>query len=118
MYWGQHALFDCYRCDASTFTRENIYDFVKELVPAIDMVAYGEPMIEHFATHSPEKAGWSFTQMIETSHLAGHFVDLNGDAYIEAFSCKDVDTKTMLAVIEKYFRPTRTQLNFLTRNAH
>jgi S-adenosylmethionine/arginine decarboxylase-like enzyme len=117
-YWGYHALFDCAACDRELITdRDNIYAFIQELVPAIDMVAYGEPMIEHFATHSEDKAGFSFVQMIETSSITGHLVDLNGDAYIDIFSCKTVDVGIAETVIRKYFNPKKVRLNFITRSA-
>lgn len=117
-YWGYHVMFDCAACDKDAVTdRENIYRFIKELVPAIDMIAFGEPMIEHFATHAPDKAGFSFVQMIETSNITGHLVDNNGDAYIDIFSCKTVDIEIAQAVIEKYFRPTKVRVNFITRSA-
>jgi S-adenosylmethionine/arginine decarboxylase-like enzyme len=117
-YWGFHALFDVHAGDLDKISSgENIYNFVKELVPAIDMIAYGEPMIEHFATHDPEKAGYSLCQMIETSAITGHFVDKNGDAYIDVFSCKPYDIKLVEQTIEKYFNPKKIRVNFLTRNA-
>ena len=51
-YWGYHAIFDCAACDRDLVSsHDNIYDFIKALVPAIDMVAFGEPQINHFATH-------------------------------------------------------------------
>jgi S-adenosylmethionine/arginine decarboxylase-like enzyme len=55
--------------------------------------------------------------MIETSNISGHLVDSNGDAYIDIFSCKTVDVAVAQAVIEKYFNPKKTRLNFLTRSA-
>jgi S-adenosylmethionine/arginine decarboxylase-like enzyme len=111
-------MFDCAACDiASVTNRENIYNFIKELVPAIDMVAFGEPMIEHFATHAEDKAGWSFVQMIETSSITGHLVDHNGDAYIDIFSCKTVDVKIAESLIQKYFNPKKVRVNFITRSA-
>lgn len=117
-YWGYHAMFDCAACDKDLVTsKENVYNFIKELVPAIDMVAFGEPMIEHFATHAADKAGISFCQMIETSNISGHLVDANGDAYIDIFSCKPVDIGIAQDVIDKYFKPTKTRVNFLTRSA-
>ena len=117
-YWGYHAMFDCAACDIESITsKENVYNFIKELVPAIDMVAFGEPMIEHFATHAPDKAGISFVQMIETSNISGHLVDANGDAYIDIFSCKPVDIGIAQDVIKKYFKPTKTRVNFITRSA-
>jgi S-adenosylmethionine/arginine decarboxylase-like enzyme len=117
-YWGYHAMFDCAACDIQSVTnRVNIYNFIKELVPAIDMVAFGEPMIEHFATHAEDKAGWSFVQMIETSSITGHLVDHNGDAYIDIFSCKNVDVVVAEQLIRKYFNPQKVRVNFITRSA-
>jgi S-adenosylmethionine/arginine decarboxylase-like enzyme len=117
-YWGYHAMFDCASCDLDKITsKENVAEFIKELVPAIDMIAFGEPMIEHFATHAPDKAGISFIQMIETSNISGHLVDSNGDAYIDIFSCKTVDVKIAEEVISKYFNPKKIRLNFITRSA-
>jgi S-adenosylmethionine/arginine decarboxylase-like enzyme len=55
--------------------------------------------------------------MIETSNICGHFVDSNGDAYIDIFSCKPVDIGVAQDVIEKFFKPTKTRVNFLTRSA-
>ena len=41
-YWGYHAMFDCGACDKDLIaSKENVYNFIKELVPAIDMVAFG-----------------------------------------------------------------------------
>lgn len=117
-YWGYHALFDCASCEHDKITdRENIYNFIKELVEEIDMVAFGEPMIEHFATHDPTKAGWSFVQMIETSNITGHLVDSNGDAYIDVFSCKPFDIEVAQSVIKKYFNPDKVRVNYITRSA-
>ena len=98
-------------------SKENVHNFIKELVPAIEMIAFGEPMIEHFATHEPDKAGISFLQMIETSNISGHLVDSNGDAYIDIFSCKTVDVKIAEELIVKYFNPKKIRLNFITRSA-
>lgn len=117
-YWGYHALLDCASCDIDKITsKQNVYNFIKELVPAIEMVAFGEPMIEHFATHAPDKAGISFVQMIETSNISGHLVDSNGDAYIDIFSCKTFNIKTVEKLINFYFAPEKIRVNFITRSA-
>jgi len=118
MYWGYHAMFDCASCELDKVrSKENIVAFIKEIVKEIDMVAYGEPMVEHFATHDPDKAGHSFCQMIETSNITGHFVDKNGDIYIDIFSCKEYNPNTAKDVIVKYFNPSKVRLNYITRNA-
>lgn len=117
MYWGFHLLIDASACDASTFTRENIGAFERALVKAIDMVPFGEPMIEHFATHAPDKAGYTLLRMIETSHVAAHFVDSNGDAYVDIFSCRNINVEVASKIVEQYFRPAKMKINFLTRQA-
>lgn len=117
-YWGYHAMFDCSGCHIAAITdRDNVYKFITDLVPAIDMVAFGEPLIEHFATHDPDKAGISFVQMIETSNISGHLVDANGDAYIDVFSCKPFDIGIVEKMINEFFGPQRIRVNFITRSA-
>jgi S-adenosylmethionine decarboxylase len=118
-YWGQHLLLDCASCDIDLVTsKENVYNFIKELVPAIEMVAFGEPMVEHFVTtHDPDKSGISFFQMIETSNISGHLVDVNGDGYIDIFSCKDVNVDIAVSLVKKYFNPKKIRINFITRSA-
>lgn len=117
-YWGYHAMFDCSEGNLDAVrSGETITKFVKELVPAIDMVAYGEPMVVHFAQHAADKSGWSMCQMIETSSITGHFVDMNGDFYLDVFSCKSVDVKVCEDLIRKYFDPKKIRINFITRSA-
>jgi S-adenosylmethionine/arginine decarboxylase-like enzyme len=117
-YWGYHLILDCQGCDRSKIgSRQNLIDFVKALVIEIDMKAYGEPVVEHFATHDPGKAGFSLVQLIETSSITGHFVDKNGDAYIDIFSCKPFDIATAKSVITHYFSPRQIKTFYLTRQA-
>ena len=105
-YWGIHALFDCKACDKELIGDERVLRaFLKELVVNIDMVAYGEPILAHFATHDPSKGGYTICQMIETSLIDGHFVDENGDAYISVHSCKPFEVLIVEETINKYFKP-------------
>lgn len=117
-YWGYHLILDCKACSISKITsKENLIRFVKTLVPAIDMKAYGEPTVEHFATHDPEKAGFSLVQLIETSAITAHFVDKNGDVYLDIFSCKEFCIETCKAVVNEFFAPEKIKVMFLTRQA-
>ena len=79
------------------------------------MVAYGEPLIVHFAEHSYEAAGYSLVQLIETSAIMGHFSDNNRDAYLDIFSCKSIDKDTAIQVVEKHFAPQQIRAVFLER---
>jgi S-adenosylmethionine decarboxylase len=118
MYWGYHLILDCKSGNLDKIkSGDNIKRFVEELVPRIKMVAYGDPTIEHFATHIPEAAGYSLVQLIETSSITGHFVDKNGDCYIDIFSCKEFDIETAKQVVQEYFNPIQMRVTYLTRQA-
>jgi len=117
-YWGYHVMLDCRAGDVDRVRDgENIKAFAKELVDAIDMKAFGEPIVEHFATHNPDAAGYSLLQLIETSNIAGHFVDKNGDFYLDVFSCKEFDYNTVKEVAVKYFNPDNVKIVYMTRQA-
>ena len=116
--WGFHLLLDCSHGNHSSITsRSNISDFVDTLVKKIDMKKYGKLWINKFATHDPSKGGISFVQMIETSNITGHFVDKNGDFYIDLFSCKPYDIKVVVDLVRTYFKPTKIRKRFVYRGA-
>jgi S-adenosylmethionine/arginine decarboxylase-like enzyme len=118
MYWGYHLILDCKSGNLDKIkSKNNIVKFVGDLVDDIGMVAYGDPVVEHFATHIPEAAGFSLVQLIETSSITGHFVDKNGDCYIDVFSCKEFDINIAKAVVQQYFNPLRMRVTYLTRQA-
>ena len=51
-YWGYHLMLDCRSCDIDKITdRNNLAAFATEMVKRIGMRAYGEPQLNHFATH-------------------------------------------------------------------
>ena len=117
--WGQHLVLDFNGCPNELLAdKENILDWSKELVPAIDMVAYGEPVIKHFAPHSHEAAGYTLLQMIETSNIAAHFAENIGQVYIDVFSCKAFDVEVALGICKKYFKPTQANIHNMDRGFH
>ena len=117
-YWGYHLILDCSECDTDSIkNRENLEQFVKTLVKRIDMKAFGKPALEHFATHDPLAAGYSLVQLIETSSITGHFVDANGDAYLDIFSCKPFEIELAKEVVQEYLNPNRIKVTYLTRQA-
>lgn len=111
--WGKHLIIDMAAGDkARVRSAEHISRFVETLIEAISMKAYGPPVLQHFAEHVPEAAGYSLVQLIETSAITGHFCDVSGDAYIDIFSCKDFDTDAAIDVVRTAFRPKH--INFIT----
>ena len=70
--WGKHAIFDCRGCEKSIISNgDELRKFSRMIVEKIDMKAYGEPKLEHFATHDPSKGGYTLCQFIETSAIVG-----------------------------------------------
>lgn len=117
-YWGYHLILDCKACSKDAVTsKEQIITFVKTMVKEIKMKAFGEPTVEHFATHDPDAAGFSLVQLIETSAITGHFVDKNGDAYLDIFSCMTFDINVAQDVVKRFFNPKSIKVTYLTRQA-
>ena len=99
MYWGYHLMLDCSGCTGID-DRENIYNFIKDLVPRIDMLAHGDPIIEHLLPGDP-KQGYSLMQLITTSNICAHFMELDGTAYFDIFSCKQFDLELAQDVVRE-----------------
>lgn len=115
-YWGYHLILDCAGLNPDSIRDEkNIYNFTKQLVKDIDMVAYGKPQIVKFG-HSG-KEGYTLVQLIETSNICAHFVEEDNSAYFDIFSCKVYDVNVVIDLVEKYFDATSVRQTYLTRQA-
>lgn len=114
--WGQHLILDFAGCPKEQLNdAENIRAWVKELVTAIDMKSFGEPVLEHFASHSFDAAGYTLMQLIETSNICAHFAENLGQVYIDIFSCKRFEVETAIEVCKRYFKPEQVQSHNLER---
>jgi S-adenosylmethionine/arginine decarboxylase-like enzyme len=115
MLWGKHLLLnarkgnDLIRCGAT------ISKFSQTLVSAIDMKAYGKPQVIHFG--SDNKAGYTLVQLIETSNITGHFCDDSRDFYLDVFSCKEYDEKTVMKLVHEVFSPVHIDSKVVWRDA-
>ena len=115
-FWGFHMIVDAADCDRKAVTNaDTITKFCDDLVKAIDMVAYGRPMVVHFGEDN--KAGYTLCQLIETSNIMAHFCDESGDCYMDIFSCKPYDIKVAENLFREYFAPKRMRINYMTRQA-
>lgn len=118
MAWGYHLILDCKSGDLNSVkSYNNIKSYINDLLKNINMKAYGNPIIEHFAEHNKYVAGYTFVQLIETSAITGHFSDFNGDFYIDIFSCAYFDMEKAINVTKEYFSPESIKDMFLVRDA-
>ena len=117
-FWGYHLILDCHACDVPSIqSRDNVYNFIKNLVRDIDMEPIGEPYIKYTAAEFSDKAGFTAVQIIVTSSIVAHFIDSTGDLYLDVFSCKEFDNDTVIKSIQDTFAPKRIRTNYLTRQA-
>jgi S-adenosylmethionine/arginine decarboxylase-like enzyme len=115
-FWGYHAILDAAGCDLDKMTSyENVYNFAKQLVKDIDMIAYGEPQIVHFG--SGDKAGYTLVQLIETSNICAHFANKNQEIYLDVFSCKPYDERIVEDLVVQYFDAKSLRRAFIKRQA-
>lgn len=117
-YWGQHLIINAKSCNVtSARDKDYIAAFIKEIVKEIDMVPYGEPQLVHFADGT-DKAGWTAIQLIETSNIIAHFLDDDGDLYLDVFSCKYFDRQAVKDLLHKWFNPVKISCYNIYRDAH
>lgn len=120
-YWGYHLAIDAPNANLE-FIKDSkrISNFAKDLVKRIDMVAYGEPVVVHFG--SGNKAGYTMFQLIETSNICAHFVESDGNGtgsyYLDVFSCKPFDQKTVVDCAREYFGNTTEITHYMNRDAY
>ncbi len=102
-FWGTHLFLDLHSCNPKTIRDvETIRRYVKELCELVKVKRFGECVVVHFG--KDEKiAGFSMTQLIETSLVSGHFVNLTNNAYIDIFSCKKFDTEKVAEFTKNFF---------------
>ena len=84
------------------------------MVKRINMIAHGEPIIEYMLPGDP-KQGYSLVQLIETSNITAHFIEPDGSAFFDVFSCKDFDPAIAKLCVRDYFSPKRMTNNFFNR---
>ena len=107
--WGWHTIVDASHCDHEAITDyKTIYDFAKQLVKDIDMVAYGEPQIINFG--SGDKEGYTLVQLIETSNIVAHFANDIDAVFLDVFSCKEYDPKVVEKLVRQYFKAGHIEL--------
>lgn len=114
MAWGKSMWLDAKGCDHFSICSSGIIkNFMKELVKRIDMVAHGEPIIEHFGVD--EKLGYSIVQLIETSSITCHFSEDTDCLYLDVFSCKDFDDEVVCQVVREFFITNEIVSNYTWR---
>ena len=113
--WGLCTSVDLKHCNPETIRNpEKIREFVVELCDLIEMKRFGEPTIVHFGPNE-RVAGYSMTQLIETSLISGHFANETNSAYLDIFSCKEYSPEKTVEFCKRFFGAGATKHNILFR---
>lgn len=101
--WGLASSIDIYGCNPETIRdADKIREFVEKLCELIKMKRFGETMVVHFGEEE-RVAGYSMVQLIETSLVSAHFANLDNTVYLDVFSCKRYDLKTVEEFSKAFF---------------
>jgi S-adenosylmethionine decarboxylase len=117
-FWGYHLMVDCSNCNRNNIKNiDNIKSFINSLLKVCKMKKLGELKIENLQSGNKKLYGYSVVQLIHTSSITCHFMDICGDVYIDIFSCKEFDCNKVIKIINKYFSPEKMNKHFLIRDA-
>jgi len=113
--WGIEAQIDLHDCNPDSIRdAELIKKFVVELCDFIGMKRYGECQVVHFG-EDERVAGFSMTQLIETSLISGHFANATNTVYLNVFSCKYFDPEKVAKFSKEFFESSDYKINFSLR---
>ena len=113
--WGLHSCIDLYECDGEIIRNaEKIKKFVRELCDLIKMKRFGETQIVHFG-EDERVAGFSMTQLIETSLISAHFANQTNTTYLDVFSCKQYDPYVVSNFSIEFFKAKSHNLHIIER---
>jgi S-adenosylmethionine decarboxylase len=105
--WGLLSCIDLYECDPNIIRdAEAIRKFVVQLCDLIKMKRFGETQVIHFG-EDERVAGFSMTQLIETSLISAHFANQSNTTYLDVFSCKTYDPEMVAEFARKFFKAKR-----------
>jgi S-adenosylmethionine/arginine decarboxylase-like enzyme len=113
--WGIQSSIDIHHCDHDLIRdADAIKEFVIQLCELIEMKRFGDPVIVHFG-EDERVAGFSMTQLIETSLISAHFANQTNNVYLDIFSCKYYEPETAVQFAKNYFKGTDYNLNVILR---
>lgn len=114
--WGVSSCIDLYDCDLQLMQDEAaIKRFVRELCDLIKMRRFGETQVVRFGD-DPRVTGYSMTQLIETSLISAHFVDISKAIYLDVFSCSSYDPHAVADFAARFFKAQRSNVQVVQRS--
>ncbi|HSV43928.1 MAG TPA: S-adenosylmethionine decarboxylase [Candidatus Bathyarchaeia archaeon] len=113
IYYGKHLILTAHQCNENLLDKAKMASFVRQLVDKIDMVAFGDPIVERFGQGI--EIGLSGVQLIETSAITFHTNDQARDMYLDVFSCKAFPEDVVCQFVKETLQPLSTNYQVLLR---
>lgn len=114
--WGISANIDLYNCNPEIIRDSaKIKQYVEELCDLIKVKRFGDCVIVNFG-EDERIAGYSMTQLIETSLVSGHFANQNNNSYLDVFSCKFFDPEIVAEFSKRFFKAKSYKLQHSFRH--
>ena len=113
--WGLLSSLDAKGCDPDLIRNAAaIKDYVVKLCDVIDMKRFGDITVVHFG-EDEKVAGYSMTQLIETSLISGHFANATNAIYIDIFSCKIYNPYEAAEFTRQFFKASDAAVHICFR---
>ena len=113
--WGLLTSIDLHHCNPELIRDTGaIKRYVDELCRIIEMKKFGDTLVVNFG-EDERVAGFSMTQLIETSLISGHFANKSNAAYIDIFSCKFYDPQVAADFTQKFFQAKEMTIHYVLR---
>ena len=113
--WGVATAVDLYGCDPELIRDAGMIEkFVVQLCERIDMSRFGDCQVVHFG-EDERVAGYSMTQLIETSLISGHFANATNAGYLDIFSCKFYEPREVAEFAMSFFKADHYKMQISLR---
>lgn len=113
--WGILTSLDIHDCSPELVRdADAIKDFVARLCDLIEMKRFGETVVVNFG-EDERVAGFSMTQLIETSLISAHFANQTNTVYLDIFSCKYYEPEVAAEFSKSFFKGKDYRLHVMMR---
>ncbi len=116
--WGQDLAINLGSCNLETIQSvPRLTSYIEQLCELIEMEAVGRPQFTYLSP-TPELAGFTAFQLIQTSSIVIHLCDLPRTAYFNIFSCKRYNSEEALLFTKEFFKAETWVATTIYRNEH
>lgn len=113
--WGLLTSIDLHNCNPAIIRdAKEVERHVHELCELIGMKRFGDTVVVNFG-EDEKVAGFSMTQLIETSLISGHYANLTNTVYLDIFSCKYYTPVEAAEFSKKFFGASDYTLTYTLR---